>query len=52
MHVHVLMIHGFSLRDHAVFLPDVKMKVLQSTDISGNTQQHNVTFRKTECSAT
>jgi len=50
--VHVLMVHGFVLRGHAVFLPDVKMKVLQSTDISGNTQRHNVAFRKTESSAT
>jgi len=36
MHVHVLMTHGFILRDQAVFLPDVKMKVLKSTDRSGN----------------
>jgi hypothetical protein len=36
MHVHVLMVHGFILRDQAVSLPGVKMKVLQSTDISGN----------------
>jgi hypothetical protein len=37
MHVHVLMVRGFILRDQAIFLPDVKMKVLQSTDTSGNT---------------
>jgi hypothetical protein len=37
IHVHVLMVRGFILRDQAAFLPDVKMKVLKSTDKSGNT---------------
>jgi hypothetical protein len=53
MYVHVLMVRGFILRNQAVYMTDVKMKALQSTDTWETlTQRHSVTFKKTESSAT